>query len=136
MKLTVNEAAALLGKSPRMIRHLAQNGGIPAERMGNRWVFDREKLTAADPDAALTIAETGRIAGSGSRRCFPPRFTRGKTRDNSQESTGSGHTQRKPTLTSCPCGRPKLRHETRKTGGWSPKAPPRIARLPPSAAGR
>lgn len=64
MKLTVDEAAALLGKSPRTLRHLAQTGGIPAERMGNRWVFDRDKLTAADPDAAARRAvEVERVRG-------------------------------------------------------------------------
>lgn len=62
MKLTVKEAAALLGKSERTIRHLAQAGTIPAERLGNQWVFDREKLVAGDADAvAARAAEVGRI---------------------------------------------------------------------------
>ena len=44
MELTVKDAAALLGKSPRTIRHLAQSGKLPAKRKGGRWVIDRDAL--------------------------------------------------------------------------------------------
>lgn len=57
MKLGVKEAAALLGKPPRTIRHLAQHGKLPAERVGQHWVFDRAELIAHDPDAAAARAQ-------------------------------------------------------------------------------
>lgn len=63
MKLTVKEAAALLGKPPRTVRHLAQRGKLPAERVGGRWVFDRDALVQADPDqAAARAGEVQRLA--------------------------------------------------------------------------
>jgi excisionase family DNA binding protein len=57
MNLSVKEAAALLGKSPRTIRHQAQLGLLPASRIGNRWVFDREALIATEPAAVADRAE-------------------------------------------------------------------------------
>ncbi len=46
MKLSVRDAARILGKSERTARHLAQTGQIPAQRVGGRWLFEREHLEA------------------------------------------------------------------------------------------
>ncbi|MEM7246747.1 MAG: helix-turn-helix domain-containing protein [Acidobacteriota bacterium] len=54
MELTVTEAAAVLGKSARTVRHLVKQGKIPGRRVGNRWLIDREALSATfthDADA-------------------------------------------------------------------------------------
>ncbi|MEU3730294.1 helix-turn-helix domain-containing protein [Streptomyces sp. NPDC033538] len=43
--VSVAEAAALLDRSPRTVRHLAANGTIPAHRIGARtWAIDRASL--------------------------------------------------------------------------------------------
>lgn len=51
MRLTVKQAAALLGKSARTVRHLAQNGKLPGTRVDGRWMFDRDALVGGDLDA-------------------------------------------------------------------------------------
>ncbi|AVH59722.1 MULTISPECIES: helix-turn-helix domain-containing protein [Streptomyces] len=43
--MSVDEAAALLDRSPRTVRQLAAAGTLPAHRVGARvWVFDRTAL--------------------------------------------------------------------------------------------
>ena len=44
-KLTITEAARLLGKSPRTVRDMARTGKIPAERNGGRWAIDAAELS-------------------------------------------------------------------------------------------
>lgn len=46
MELSIREAAELLGRSERTLRHLAQNGRMPARRIGSRWVVRRDDLEA------------------------------------------------------------------------------------------
>ncbi len=47
MELSIREAAAVLGKSERMVRHLAATGRIRARRDGGRWLIERDGLGAA-----------------------------------------------------------------------------------------
>jgi excisionase family DNA binding protein len=42
--LTVKEVAEYLQLSPDQIYHLAQQGKIPASKVGARWRFKREKI--------------------------------------------------------------------------------------------
>ena len=46
MELSIKEAAALLGRSPRTVRHLAQSGQLPARREGRAWRIDRDALSS------------------------------------------------------------------------------------------
>ncbi|KFB70854.1 MAG: DNA binding domain, excisionase family [Candidatus Accumulibacter phosphatis] len=48
MKLTLEQAAARLGKSERQIRYLVHNGRLPAEKIGGRWLIDSDALTLSD----------------------------------------------------------------------------------------
>ncbi|MEQ9500026.1 MAG: helix-turn-helix domain-containing protein [Deltaproteobacteria bacterium] len=49
MELSVKEAATLIGKSPRTVRHLVRTGQLPARREGRAWRIDRDTLLAYDP---------------------------------------------------------------------------------------
>ena len=51
MHISVKEAAELLGKSQRTIRHLAQTGKLPAQRIGSRWLIQREDLLLLKDDS-------------------------------------------------------------------------------------
>jgi len=44
MKLTLEQAAARLGKSGRQIRYLIQNDRLPAEKVAGRWLIDSDHL--------------------------------------------------------------------------------------------
>jgi excisionase family DNA binding protein len=44
MEISIKDAAELLGKSERTVRHMAQSGRLPARRVGSRWLIDREEL--------------------------------------------------------------------------------------------
>jgi len=44
MDLSIKEAATLIGKSERTVRHMAQTGRLPARRIGSRWVIRRGDL--------------------------------------------------------------------------------------------
>ncbi|MEZ4449436.1 MAG: helix-turn-helix domain-containing protein [Nannocystaceae bacterium] len=44
MELSIKEAAEVLGKSERTVRHMAQTGRLPARRIGSRWVISRDDL--------------------------------------------------------------------------------------------
>jgi len=44
MDLSIKEAASLIGKSERTVRHMAQTGRLPARRIGSRWVINRGDL--------------------------------------------------------------------------------------------
>lgn len=53
MEISIKDAAELLGKSERTVRHMAQSGRLPARRVGSRWLIDREEL------------QSGKYSGSG-----------------------------------------------------------------------
>ncbi|MEZ4383474.1 MAG: helix-turn-helix domain-containing protein [Nannocystaceae bacterium] len=44
MELSIKEAADIIGKSERTVRHMAQTGRLPARRIGSRWVINRADL--------------------------------------------------------------------------------------------
>jgi hypothetical protein len=44
MQLTIKEAAARLGKSPRQVRYLILTQRLPARKLGGTWVLDSEDL--------------------------------------------------------------------------------------------
>lgn len=58
MEISIKDAAELLGKSERTVRHMAQTGRLPARRVGSRWLIDRDdllsgKYSAQDDDDNL-----------------------------------------------------------------------------------
>lgn len=58
MEISIKDAAELLGKSERTVRHMAQSGRLPARRVGSRWLIDSDELqsgkySASGDDAAL-----------------------------------------------------------------------------------
>lgn len=68
MEISIKDAAELLGKSERTVRHMAQTGRLPARRIGARWLINRDDLLArkaagttddadADADADFETAE-------------------------------------------------------------------------------
>jgi excisionase family DNA binding protein len=46
MEISIKDAAELLGKSERTVRHMAQTGRLPARRIGSRWLINRDDLLA------------------------------------------------------------------------------------------
>ena len=48
MKLTLEQAAARLGKSERQIRYLVQNSRLAAEKVGGRWLIESDDLALSD----------------------------------------------------------------------------------------
>lgn len=64
MEISIKDAAELLGKSERTVRHMAQTGRLPARRIGARWLINRDDLLARkaagatdDADAEFESAE-------------------------------------------------------------------------------
>ena len=45
--LSTTEVAELLGVPRSTVHHLARRGELPARRVGRRWLFLRDRLTAA-----------------------------------------------------------------------------------------
>ncbi len=64
MELTVREAAALLGRSPRAVRAQLARGDLPAVKRGGRWRIERRHLplTEAQRQALQAKADTVRQA--------------------------------------------------------------------------
>jgi excisionase family DNA binding protein len=48
MQLTIEEAAARLGKSPRQVRYLIQTNRLPAHKFAGLWVVDSENLPLSE----------------------------------------------------------------------------------------
>ena len=46
MEISIKDAAELLGKSERTVRHMAQTGRLPARRIGSRWLINQDDLIA------------------------------------------------------------------------------------------
>lgn len=45
---SVGDAARELGVSPRRVRKMIQDGRLPAERVGGRWIIDRDSASAPE----------------------------------------------------------------------------------------
>lgn len=80
MELSIREAAELLGRSERTLRHLAQGGRLPARRIGARWVIRRDDLE-----------EWARTEASATERAAEDLTTHSSTIPDADETT--------PTLT-------------------------------------
>ncbi len=52
--LSIPEAAAKLGKSPRQVRAMILNGQLPARKVGSRWLIDANDLAPSDQQLAAT----------------------------------------------------------------------------------
>ena len=52
VKLTIPEAAAKLGKSPRQIRYSIKSGELPAQLSGGRWLIDASALSLSQGQLA------------------------------------------------------------------------------------
>ena len=68
MEISIKDAAELLGKSERTVRHMAQTGRLPARRIGSRWLINRDDLLARkaagvgnDDDADADAAAEGEL---------------------------------------------------------------------------
>jgi excisionase family DNA binding protein len=48
MQLTIEEAAARLGKSPRQVRYLIQSKRLPARKFAGSWVIESENLPLSE----------------------------------------------------------------------------------------
>ena len=61
MEISIKDAAELLGKSERTVRHMAQTGRLPARRIGARWLINRDDLLARKAARATddAVAEFG-----------------------------------------------------------------------------
>jgi len=72
MDLTIREAAALVGRSPRAIRQWIASGRLEARRSGRAWVVRVEHLPLTDAQRARVTAraETARSIVDG---CMPSR---------------------------------------------------------------
>ena len=46
MEISIKDAAEMLGKSERTVRHMAQTGRLPARRIGSRWLINQDDLLA------------------------------------------------------------------------------------------
>ena len=68
MEISIKDAAELLGKSERTVRHMAQSGRLPARRVGSRWLIDREEL------------QSGKYSSSGDDAELEPRRRRDERR--------------------------------------------------------
>ncbi|MCC2868226.1 MAG: helix-turn-helix domain-containing protein, partial [Candidatus Accumulibacter phosphatis] len=49
MHLTLEQAAALLGKTRRQVVYMIEQGRLPAQKVGGRWVIERAALTTDEP---------------------------------------------------------------------------------------
>ncbi len=68
MEISIKDAAELLGKSERTVRHMAQTGRLPARRVGSRWLIDRDDLLSGkygqdDDELEAEVAAAGDSAG-------------------------------------------------------------------------
>ena len=50
MNLSLQQAAQILGKTRRQILYMIEQGRLPAQKIGGRWVIDRDVLPS-DPEA-------------------------------------------------------------------------------------
>ncbi len=57
--MTVKDVAEYLQLSPDLIYRLAQQGQIPASKVGSRWRFKREKIDQWMESQEMTAAQGG-----------------------------------------------------------------------------
>ena len=67
MQLTIDEAAARLGKSARQIRYLIQNDGLPAKKIAGRWVIQADDLPLSEPQREAVGRQERALRGAVER---------------------------------------------------------------------
>lgn len=86
MEISIKDAAELLGKSERTVRHMAQTGRLPARRVGSRWLIDRDDLLSgkysgqdddeladeAGDDVSAELGEPADVSADGDADVFTP----------------------------------------------------------------
>ena len=65
MELSIREAAALLGRSPRTLRAQVARGEIVGVRRGRGWVIQREHLPLTEGQRAALQARAQQVAWTG-----------------------------------------------------------------------
>jgi len=63
--VNVNEAARILGLTPRQVRYLALKERLPGKKVGRDWIFDEDKLRSITPP---TLQRGGARPGSGPKQ--------------------------------------------------------------------
>ena len=67
MQLTIDEAAARLGKSARQIRYLIQNDGLPAKKIAGRWLIEADDLPLSEPQREAVGRQERALRGAVER---------------------------------------------------------------------
>lgn len=78
MHLTLEQAAALLGKTRRQVVYMIEQGRLPAQKVGGRWVIERAALTtdedvqqrATQREARFQAAVEDALAPAGKHRRY------------------------------------------------------------------
>lgn len=71
MEVSLNEAAVLMGKTPRQVRYLLQQAKITARKVDNVWVIDAESLPLNDAQKAAINARAEVVRESMSKAFEP-----------------------------------------------------------------
>lgn len=61
MDLSLVEAAAQLGKSPRQVRYLIQQGKLRARKRGHSWVIDSTDLPRAEAQVEAAMSKQAQL---------------------------------------------------------------------------
>ncbi len=67
MQITIDEAAARLGKSARQVRYLIQNGGLRANKVNGRWLIEADDLPLSEPQRAALGRQERALRGAVER---------------------------------------------------------------------
>jgi len=67
MQITIDEAAARLGKSARQVRYLIQNGSLSANKVNGRWVIEADDLPLSEPQRAALGRQERALRGAVER---------------------------------------------------------------------
>ena len=60
--LSVAEVAAVLHLNPKRVQALARDGKLPANRVGRRWLFSRQRIEALLGDAPAAAEPLGELS--------------------------------------------------------------------------
>ena len=61
MKLSLQEAAALIGKTPRQIRYLIKTGKVSAQKKKGRWVIESTSLPLSEGQSKAAAARGEKV---------------------------------------------------------------------------
>ncbi len=81
MDLSLDQAAALLGRSVRQVRYMVEKGRLPAKKDGARWTIRREDLPLSDAQLHQRARQIDRLQDRVEDalhvQAAPPRFSTG-----------------------------------------------------------